>query len=150
MQQKTVELTRAELYERVWSKPVIHLAKDYGISGVGLAKICKKHNVPTPPLGYWSKVKAGQRVRKKPLPALKTDDELKIRIGPYRAHVTGEDKRSIPDEFQLHHLTATERALYFNAEDEPTSPHPLTKWARKSFKKATSVASTLNCRVKPR
>lgn len=141
MEQKQVELSRQELYEQVWSKPVIHLARDYGISDVGLSKICTKYNIPTPPLGYWSKVKAGKRVRKKPLPALNTGNQPKIMIKPYRARPAGEEKRSIPDEFQSQLVEATKRTLSFIPETEPASPHPLTKWARKSFKKPTKSYS---------
>ena len=37
-----ITLTRKELYEKVWSQPVHKLAKEYGISDVGLKKICER------------------------------------------------------------------------------------------------------------
>jgi hypothetical protein len=49
--------------EKVWSRPVWSLAKDWGISDVGLAKICKRHNIPSPGLGYWAKRQAGLKER---------------------------------------------------------------------------------------
>jgi len=49
-------LSREELYEQVWSVPMVRLAKEYGLSDVGLAKIGKKHNIPRPPVCYWAKV----------------------------------------------------------------------------------------------
>lgn len=61
-------INRNELYEEVWSKPMIELAKSYGLSDVGLAKICKKLNIPRPPVGYWSKLKAGKNVTRPELP----------------------------------------------------------------------------------
>lgn len=45
-------LTRKELYDLVWSKSMRALAKDFNLSDVGLAKICKKHNIPRPGLPY--------------------------------------------------------------------------------------------------
>jgi len=42
----TVTMTREELYELVWSKPVRQLAGEFGFSNVGLAKICKRHEIP--------------------------------------------------------------------------------------------------------
>ena len=33
----------AKLHELVWSKPMIHLATQSGITGTGLAKKCKIH-----------------------------------------------------------------------------------------------------------
>src|SRR6266513_2424706 len=43
-------------------------AKRYGISDVALRKICHKLAVPLPPLGYWAKVAAGQKLPTPPLP----------------------------------------------------------------------------------
>ena len=48
----TITITRKSLYDQVWSEPILHLAKRYGMSNVGLAKICRKHNIPRPPCGY--------------------------------------------------------------------------------------------------
>ena len=42
-----VELTREELYKRVWSTPMSKLAADFGLSDVGLAKVCKRHKIPS-------------------------------------------------------------------------------------------------------
>jgi hypothetical protein len=62
---------RERLYEEVWSEPVLAVAKKYGLSDVGLAKICKKLNIPRPGLGYWAKKSAGKAVGKPPpLPPL--------------------------------------------------------------------------------
>lgn len=63
------QVTRNELYKLVWSKPMKHLAADLGISGTGLAKICKRLDVPSPPLGYWEKKAAGKPVMIPELPA---------------------------------------------------------------------------------
>ena len=53
-------LTREELYELVWASPMQHVAPQFGISSVWLAKICRKANVPVPGRGYWAKTPAGQ------------------------------------------------------------------------------------------
>lgn len=55
-------VTREELYAMVWEKPLNRLAKDFGITGNGLAKICDRLDVPYPPLGYWAKKAAGKPV----------------------------------------------------------------------------------------
>jgi hypothetical protein len=56
----SVTLTRQELYDRVWTEPVDTLAKEYGLSNVGLGKACR-HDFPVPPRGYWARQAAGQR-----------------------------------------------------------------------------------------
>lgn len=67
-------LTRDELHDLVWSVPVSRLAKRFGISDVGLAKICARHEIPRPPRGYWAKVQAGKRLGRTPLPPLSLSD----------------------------------------------------------------------------
>lgn len=39
-----IVLTREQLYELVWKKPMIQLAKKYNISDNGLRKKCKDEN----------------------------------------------------------------------------------------------------------
>ncbi len=46
---------RKELYDQVWAEPMRTLAPKYGMSDVGLAKICKKLSIPRPGLGYWAR-----------------------------------------------------------------------------------------------
>jgi hypothetical protein len=77
-----VVLTREQLYEQVWTTSVFQLAKAYGISDVGLAKVCKRHQVPRPPLGYWAKKAVGKAPARPPLPII-TDPALQtITISP--------------------------------------------------------------------
>jgi hypothetical protein len=64
---KHKEYTRQELYDLVWTTPMVKLAKEFGLSDVGLRKICVKHDIPTPPLGYWAKLNFGKPVKKTPL-----------------------------------------------------------------------------------
>lgn len=59
---------REEFYELVWSKPMTQLAKEFAISDVALHKICKKHGIPNPPVGWWAKKAAGKAVGQIPLP----------------------------------------------------------------------------------
>jgi len=75
--------TREEFYELVWSKPMTHLAKEFALSDVALHKICKKHDIPNPPLGWWAKKAAGKAVKQTPLPKAKagTSDRITIAAG---------------------------------------------------------------------
>lgn len=63
-------VTREELYDRVWSTPMSQLAAEFGISDVGLAKICKRLNVPVPHRGYWARIKTGIKIPRPPLPSI--------------------------------------------------------------------------------
>lgn len=55
-------ITRETLYTEVWSTPMSQLAPQYGLSDQGLAKICRKLNVPRPGRGYWAKKRHGKSV----------------------------------------------------------------------------------------
>ena len=69
----------------MWQTPMSRLAKSFRLSDVGLRKICVKHNIPTPKLGYWAKLMLGKPVEKPPLPFAKdgTDSvQLVMRPGP--------------------------------------------------------------------
>jgi len=67
---REIKMARAELFERVWSAPVAKLAEEWGITGTGLKKVCRRVQIPVPPRGYWAKLKAGHRVKRPSLPAL--------------------------------------------------------------------------------
>ena len=64
-----MKVHRETLYEEVWETPLSRLAPEkYGISDVGLRKVCEKLHVPTPPRGYWAKRQHGKDPPKEPLP----------------------------------------------------------------------------------
>ena len=73
-------LKREDLYREVWSRPITHVAKDYGISDVGLAKACKRMGVPRPPVGYWAKREAGRELEVPPLPPLSGEMRLAVEV----------------------------------------------------------------------
>ncbi len=73
-----MKTTRRTLYEEVWSTAMTTLARKYGLSDVGLAKICKKHDIPKPWPGYWARRYAGQKIDRTPLPNPKHDPEITI------------------------------------------------------------------------
>lgn len=62
------QISRKDLYDLAWAQPVRDIAATFGISDVGLAKHCKKANIPLPPRGYWAKKRSGARVVQMTLP----------------------------------------------------------------------------------
>lgn len=80
MEEKTKVLLREELYERVWTTPMCRLAQEFKYSDVGLAKLCRRHHIPTPGLGYWRKVELGHKPPRVPLPAIARNGPYPIRL----------------------------------------------------------------------
>src|SRR3984885_9545149 len=125
MTQTRIRLTRAELYEKVWTAPVRTIAKEFGMSDVGLAKICRKHGIPIPPLGYWRKTETGHKVVRPPLsPAtngLETlDISVRERLPPELAALAAEPplEIAIPSELSHDLVTRTEKLLASGKEHE--------------------------------
>ena len=119
-----ITVQRRTLYEQVWSVPGSQLAAQYGISDVGLAKACKRHNIPRPPRGYWARVQAGQKVRKTPLP--KSSD-------PYEqvVHMQGWDLPGDDTVNQLAKEAKMPPAMPIKATHNDASPsHALVEAAR--------------------
>lgn len=107
-------LSRVELYELVWSKPMTHLAKDFAVSDAALHKICKKHGIPKPPPGWWIKQTAGGAARPPALPPATAGSSDRITIvGGQREPVFA--------------AAARERARRLVAEDgeAATASHPI-------------------------
>ncbi|WKZ70865.1 MAG: hypothetical protein QY331_06330 [Melioribacteraceae bacterium] len=120
---KRIKLNREKLYEQVWSKPMIKLAKKYGISDVGLGKICKKMNIPKPYPGYWAKIEFGKSVEKLKLP--KPDENT---ITEYEITVSEEEHIPIPDTLEKE--IASNKLNSIRVKKSLHNPHPLVKDAQ--------------------
>ncbi|WP_293906488.1 TetR/AcrR family transcriptional regulator [Phenylobacterium sp.] len=81
----TYRLTRQQLYDLVWSRPLSALAAEFKISGGGLAKICDRLMVPHPPRGYWSGASARRTAVPPPLPPRPEDCAPDVVISAERA-----------------------------------------------------------------
>ena len=75
-----IRLDRAGLFDRVWSEPIAKVAEKWRLSGPGLAKACRRLQIPLPPRGYWAKLEAGRRLRRPPLPKLPSGEAEEIVI----------------------------------------------------------------------
>jgi hypothetical protein len=133
MDDQTIRFTREELYEKVWSKPMSSLAKEWGISDVGLAKICRRYNIPRPGLGHRARKQHDYNPIQPPLPKL--EGEVIIEIQP----VKKQDRLLDPKQAQ-------EAVQKTALEKEPESqvivpkalidPHPLVAKTEKSLRTA--------------
>lgn len=86
-------MKRSELYDRVWTTPMSRLAKELGVSDVGLAKACRRNAIPTPVRGYWAKLQAGHKMPKPALPHPDRDVEVDLSVTPKEVRVQREAER---------------------------------------------------------
>ena len=64
---ETIELTRKELYDIVWSTTLSKLTKQYAYTNDGIKKLCKQFEIPMPDGSYWSKLKFNKKYKKEKL-----------------------------------------------------------------------------------
>ncbi|MGB3831272.1 MAG: hypothetical protein WA975_05350 [Mesorhizobium sp.] len=120
--------TREEFYELVWSTPLTHLAKEFAISDVALHKICRKHDIPNPPLGWWAKKAAGKKVKQTPLPKAKAGSADRITIAS--ANLSREAAALVVVREQARILASE------GDDNQAAPPHPVIErtlaWLRKA------------------
>lgn len=142
--------TREQFYELVWSKPMTHLAKEFAISDVALHKICRKHGIPNPPLGWWAKKAAGKTVKQTPLPETKVWTVDKITIAG--ADLSRESSTLAIVREQARILASE------GGDDQAASPHPIIDRALAKLGKAkpsdigivaADGAGLIKCEVAP-
>jgi hypothetical protein len=68
-------ISRRDLYDLVWHRPMWKVAPEFGLSGNGLAKLCRREGIPVPERGYWAKLAHGKRVKRLPLKPSPGDSE---------------------------------------------------------------------------
>ncbi|MET3123200.1 hypothetical protein AAKU67_002811 [Oxalobacteraceae bacterium GrIS 2.11] len=73
-QTRVETLTREELFELVWQKPMLRIAEQIGVSSSYMARICTELRVPRPQRGYWMKLEHGQSPIRPPLPPSQPGD----------------------------------------------------------------------------
>ena len=128
----TSTFTRQQLYELVWQRPVRTLAKELGVSDVGLAKACRRANIPLPGLGYWAKLAAGHRLTRIPLPQT-TDGRSEVRIvaTPPKPTKIRLEERVAATETPADVAAITEpKSSYSLVLSDFTAPHTLLRGAQ--------------------
>ncbi|SOY54115.1 hypothetical protein CBM2588_A40050 [Cupriavidus taiwanensis] len=120
-------MKRSELHEKVWATPMTKLAKELGISDVGLAKACRRHAIPVPPRGYWAKLKVGKNPARTPLPA----PELDVAV---HFSTTSHEEQARLNAIAAHHVEMLQAQARLAASRPPTvfattldNAHPLVK-----------------------
>jgi len=129
-----IRLTREEVYQLVWTKPMTEIAKKYLISDVGFRKTCIRLNIPIPKAGHWAKILAGQKESKPPLPT-----KWK---GPAFVDLTErplEQPVKKISELDLLVKQLSKERLLFKVPERLRNPDPLIIAAKESLSKLTDA-----------
>ncbi len=125
---KKQQISREELYQEVWSTPMTKLAKKYGISDVGLAKVCKRNNIPKPKAGYWAKMAHGKKVKRRSLPAMENSKPIQFQTSQMKVQIADPAVASMADKLLAFEKLPENRIVTPN---EATELHPYTKAVRR-------------------
>ena len=143
-------IDREKLYEEVWSEPVTTAAKRYGLSDVGLAKICKKLAIPLPSRGYWAKVHAGKKMKRVPLPKLIGDGPSKSPAPlAVKLSVLSTEEQEARASAKLKASTARKAAQSVVQSSNLIDPHPLVAAAKKRLQRKNGWNSEKGLRSAP-
>ncbi len=71
-------ISRAELFEALWQKPMTQLSQQWGISRKEIVLLCEQYSVPRPPNGYWAQLNWGTAPERPILPTLDVDDLIEL------------------------------------------------------------------------
>src|ERR1700733_8236742 len=125
-----MQISRLELYEIVSKSPLSRVAPSLGISAITLAGICRKHNVPYPGSGYWTRKSLGQTVMLDPLPPDSSSEGQPIDIEPARPRVLRAGRRTTDAIAEIPKTEQTAPATVVPiARERPIKPHPIiAKW----------------------
>lgn len=73
-----MQMTRQQLYDWVWSKPLPQLAQQTTLSEKSITGLCRRLLVPSPPRGYWSSVAKGTPLPRPPLPVVLDESSIEV------------------------------------------------------------------------
>ena|SRR5271165_1085235 len=131
-----IRFTRSELHQKVWAAPIKTVAHELGVSASSLANACRKHTIPLPSSGHWTKVELGHKISPIPLipePGGKEGVQIHIRerLSPELAAVAAEvpPKVLIPQELSHALALKTEKLLASGKENDRKLLVPKTEAA---------------------
>lgn len=116
----TKEFSRQELYEIIWTNPITTTSEKYKISTSQIRKACLEMGIPLPDAGYWSKIKYGKKVKRKPLPS----DYNGVQKYSFNEKTEGYTNDLSPLNALIQEIESNPK-LNHQVPEKITKPHPL-------------------------
>jgi hypothetical protein len=138
-----VIVTRQELYDQVWSVPLSHACKTYGLSNVGLAKLCDQWDIPRPPSGYWSRLKYGHQDRRPTLDPIPEGDPVVLSYHPPSGAESEQEAVRQTSAADSQRAFEKRPENHIAVPDRLTDPHPLVARTETSIRRAKRDESGL-------
>jgi hypothetical protein len=141
-------ISRAELFEALWQKPMTQLSQQWGISRKEIVQLCEQYSVPRPSNGYWAQLNWGTAPERPTLPTLDVDDL--IELDAFRKQFdkpTSIVQSPVAAEKEATIQTKDCSKVQISVPDQLTNPHkasrPPTMRIKKKSRSCKSGASNL-------
>lgn len=108
------------------------------MSDVAVRKHCVKHDIPTPPLGYWAKLAHGKVVRRPPLPIKERSADELVDLVPRVPKMVSQEAEAAKRGAESNRIDL-EAQLRVPSE-LPQKPHPLVRSIRAVLRKTKADA----------
>jgi len=132
---------REKLYEEVWSKPIEHVALQYGVSDVAIHKVCKALNIPVPPSGYWARIRSVDQ--QQTLVFLDENERQKILLAAEQIQISDEGAR-------LHKKIAAYRSKVKEWNKNDTKPEGAQRGFKNYSNRPPFLAGVISNETLPR
>jgi hypothetical protein len=141
-----MQLTRRQIYDLVWGKPLNKIAADLGLSDQGLAKACRRFDIAVPPLGYWQKLAYGKPVRQPALDCEQFTEDVEVQITP-GVKMRPQRAASPPAAKKIVELEDVQRSE--PRTSEPQKSHPVISEVSQEFRSKKRSDDTVYINVGP-
>jgi len=153
--------TREELYELVWSKPAVKIAREHGVSRISVVRASDRLGVPMPTLSHWIKIEHGVKVPRPELPERKKGQSASATLEAGKAlrrrvYVAAVKPDAAPDAWEtkdeVHSVAQQTRAAYLGGGKRYGTeilfakdgfPHFVLEVSRSSLDRAVAILSRL-------
>lgn len=134
MKRPNPTISRNELHARVWSEPLTRLAGSFGISDVGLRKICQRHDIPLPPQGYRQRARSGRLQSPAALPRASEPVTIELPAPPVTPQFATDLMRDVYGAL-IEAEDRPDRRIIVSGDAEPK--HPVAKRISKALNACT-------------
>jgi hypothetical protein len=132
------------------------LATEFGVSDVGLAKICRKNGIPLPGIGYWRLMETGHAPGRTPLSVIKPGNSEMISItgrepGPYdlprKADLGPLPKVEVRDNCEVTHPLVLRTKRVFEPTSKTDTGAMVPKLSKASHVRVSTTALPRTLRI---
>src|SRR5690349_4521678 len=115
MREQNKLVTRQELYEAVWARPITVLTKEWNTNYAQIIEACALMDIPRPGSGHWQIVARGHLVSPEPLPAPSADAPNEMMFSPGGGRL-GAARRAECDRVRVQQPSVKQRVAPAQAE----------------------------------